>query len=617
MKIENEQTHYRARFEMCPYSTTNPAIIEAYRSIYSWIYGKEERRKDSRLFEQLRGKEAQIRFLGGSFSYPEGYEGGLNLEQEPALAIDAIMGEHSGIPAAWALEYDEPDGAIPFRHWHTRIGLSTTGDDTCVVNLSVAYYTLPEYVGRKIRDPRPNIPRLMRNIVELSDYQCNVGETTIRGNAIQLNAATFGPEFSDNLLSPSREIPLILAVSDWEGHYSVGDVDRFASDLLGMANVYALDYRDLQARDMLFRLFEKGAPSFRYNCTAGTVRLYRPGIDLNNAEDSKRHRFFTWHDVSEFRDVGEFAEMLNRSLGRSYIKGDTDVVDIGDIGMLRGRREIEESRRRIDTLSSKLASASKRLLDQPTIPDDLPEKQHIEELNERLADMRESLEEYELLKCEYESSNANLAKLLAGAKREKEELEQALGEANAYKFLVDDANERARKWEAEAGSLRHAFDMSDNLPGFFRNVRDELELAEKLWGNRIVVLDEAYRSAKDYKSFDLEEEWKIISAAANELWDVCFDSSLEGMIDDAFYSRTGVELSMTEGVATRSNPQFMKLRDRFYLGKTVRCEPHLKGRGKGVPNDYFRLHFYIDRDNRKIVIGHCGSHLKSAATNKQ
>lgn len=617
MEIDNEQIHYRARFEMCPYETTIPAIIEAYRKIYSWIYGKEERRSRSPLFERLRGAEAQVRYLGGSLRYPEDYTGGLNLSRDTALATDAIMSERSGIPSAWALEYDEPSSDTPFRHWHTRIGLSTTSEGTCIVNLSVSYYTLPTYFGRKLRDPKPNIPNLMKDIVGLSDYQCNVGETTIRPKAIQLDATTFGPEFTDNLLSPSRNLPLILVVSDRDGRYSVGDTDQFAANLLGMANVYALDYRDDLARDALYRLFPQDTPAHRYNCTAGTVRLYLPDVDLNDAERSTRHRFFTWQDVSSYRSANEFTEMLNRSLGRSFVKGDQDVVDVGDISLMRSRREIDLGRARIESLQEKLASASERLLEQPDVSENLPDKQQIDALKGRIDDLKKSLKEYQLMTDEYDSSNQNLSNLLNSARADIVELQQELADARSYKSLVSEANERARRWQSEASCLRDRFDVSSGVPEFFRNVRDELELAERLWGNKIVVLDEAYRSAKDYKSFNLEEEWRIISAAANELWDICFDTDPDGVIDDVFYRQTGIELAMTEGPMTRSNPQMMKLRDRIYLGKTVRCEPHLKGRGRGVPNDFFRLHFYIDRKNRRIVIGHCGSHLKSAATLRQ
>ena len=49
-----------------------------------------------------------------------------------------------------------------------------------------------------------------------------------------------------------------------------------------------------------------------------------------------------------------------------------------------------------------------------------------------------------------------------------------------------------------------------------------------------------------FKACNLEEEWKIVTAVANDLWDIFFDSNLDGIIDDVFFCRTGAELAMTE-----------------------------------------------------------------------
>lgn len=615
VKIENEQTHYRARFELCPYATDSPAIVEAYRSIYQWIYTKESRRAISALFEQMKGVEAQARFLKGSFNYPGEYRGGLNRNQSTALATDALMSKSGArIPDAWALEYDEPDGSFPFRHWHTRIGLSTTPDDTCIINLNVSYYTLPNYVGKRLHDPHPNIPNLMRTIVGLSDYQCTVGETAIEADPIALTASTFKTEFVDNLISPDRHLPLILMVSDFEGKYSVEDPAKLASSLLGLANVYTLDYRDLGAKLELFNLFRKDTPAYRYNCTRGSIRLYRPGLSLDDAASSSNHRFFTWDDVQRYGSVDNFIEMLNRSLSRSFIKGDSDVVGIEDIDRLRNARELEERSERISKLQKKLDATFERLLNKSTIPADLPDAQTIEKLNEQINDLQGSLKEAILLNKEYDSTNINLDNLLKAAKKENADLQQQLASAETNGRLINEANDRAARYRSDFQSLVCKFRDPANLPSFIKDLRDEVELAERLWGNRIAVLDEAYRSAKEYRYYDLEEEWKIISAAANELWDIFFKEGIGEMPDDEIYRRTGIQGSMTEGAATREHPEWMRLRDRTYLGKTIRCEPHLKGTGKNVRNKHFRLHFYIDYDNSKIVIGHCGLHLTSAST---
>ena len=614
MAIENEQTHYRTRFVLCPYSTTKPAIVEAFRGIYRWVYEKEQKREESALFTSLRGPEMQSRFLSGKFNHPDGYTGGINLDPEVRLCTDALIGKRAGIPDAWAMEYDEPDQRCQFRHWHTRVGLSTSRDGTCIVNISVTYYTLPTYIGKKLRDPLSNVPRLARSIFTLADYQCTVGETVVQNGAIMLDEESFDREFRENLLSADRDLPLILVVSDQDGRYSIGDVQGFAAQLLGMANVYALDYRNAGARSALFRLFLKDTPAYRYNCTRGTIRLYWPSIDLEDGAASSHHRFFTWADVSEYSSASSFVEMLNRSLGKSYVRGDLDVVDLGDIARLKNRRKLAEGEERIAELRGKLEKAAAEREKRARGVDFSYTREQFDKLKDELRSAENDLELWKKYEEAVSEQNSTLMQENKSLRERFAELEGSVQEANGYKHRLDEANDRAEKWRREAKALRDSLESLRELPGFVHDVRDELELAERLWGSRLVVLDEAYRSAKNFRAFDLEEEWLIISAVANELWEIYFAFDGGTRIEDAFYLKTGIVLATTESSSTRADPSMMRLRDRQYMGKTIRCEPHVKGNGKGGAGDKFRLHFYADRENRKIVIGHCGEHLKTSGT---
>ena len=59
------------------------------------------------------------------------------------------------------------------------------------------------------------------------------------------------------------------------------------------------------------------------------------------------------------------------------------------------------------------------------------------------------------------------------------------------------------------------------------------------------------------------------------------------------------------------------MRERMvtYKGASVSILAHIKGRAKD-PKRTFRLHYYVDREDRKIVIGHCGAHMTPAGTQK-
>ena len=142
------------------------------------------------------------------------------------------------------------------------------------------------------------------------------------------------------------------------------------------------------------------------------------------------------------------------------------------------------------------------------------------------------------------------------------------------------------------------------------NLTQLLDLAKALYPDRIVILPDAYRSAKKFDGI-LTEEWEILVATATTLWDLCFKETVNDRLGSEFKKRTGYELARGESGTTCAMPNLMKLRKRMYKGKEVDISPHIKGRNVKTA---FRLHFYIDRDEEKIVIGHAGEHMDTAGT---
>ena len=71
---------------------------------------------------------------------------------------------------------------------------------------------------------------------------------------------------------------------------------------------------------------------------------------------------------------------------------------------------------------------------------------------------------------------------------------------------------------------------------------------------------------------------------------------------------------MHEGQRTNQNPKLAKLRKDEYLGRTIDITPHLKV-GTKKPK-LLRIHFCVDQDSKKIVVGHVGDHLKTYTTGK-
>ena len=156
--------------------------------------------------------------------------------------------------------------------------------------------------------------------------------------------------------------------------------------------------------------------------------------------------------------------------------------------------------------------------------------------------------------------------------------------------------------------------VAECLQAIPRDLTDLLKLARSIWPNRIVVLPEAMDSAKSYDG-NLAEEWDIVRGAATALYGLLFeDDGCEGQVADEFQRRTGYELTFSESSATRARVDLMKMRERSYCGRTVDISAHIKGRSQ---KNSFRLHFYIDRENELIVIGHAGCHMKTAGSQRR
>lgn len=156
--------------------------------------------------------------------------------------------------------------------------------------------------------------------------------------------------------------------------------------------------------------------------------------------------------------------------------------------------------------------------------------------------------------------------------------------------------------------------VAECLQSIPRDLTDLLKLARSIWPERIVVLPEAMDSAKSYDG-NLAEEWDIVRSTATALYGLLFeDDGCEGQVADEFQRRTGYELTFSESSATRARADLMKMRERSYGGRTVDISAHIKGRSQ---KNTFRLHFYIDRENELIVIGHAGCHMKTAGSHRR
>lgn len=168
---------------------------------------------------------------------------------------------------------------------------------------------------------------------------------------------------------------------------------------------------------------------------------------------------------------------------------------------------------------------------------------------------------------------------------------------------------------SERDALRIRAETIDHLDKFPDTLSEMLRLICSWYPDRVVVLKAAYKSADAYKREGGHAEWwSILHSIPTVMWDLRFGDAAEGLSEKSYRARCGYEYSPREGSQTRKNPAFMRELDRQYQGKTIRCEPHIKGRDK---NSDFRVYLWHDENRQLIVIGHCGKHLDTAGTDRR
>lgn len=487
-------------------------------------------------------------------------------EPDAAKAV-RFLGLSGAQGAAWAVEADELDGEFSRRRWHTRIGLAPAGDGGCILNVQVSHYAVNGFFGYQ-RNPLPSVPRVVRDILASGKLDVRIGASRVSVEEIYLDADALKRDFMPSLTDRARCLPIVLMTTDDDGKTPVWDATELASKLVGMATVYVIDMRDGALVQAFRDLLPDRTPAGRYRIGRSAEMVYRPGIDLSTEDSLSACTLFTRHRVERYAAGGRdgFINVLMQGLGRGIDSRPGDVAGIGDVLWLRSRAESERQGERIERLRS-----------------------DAEAWEEIATDQERS----------YSDATAKVDELTRTVQRlegEKRALERKAAQCAAPSH--DD------------GAAR----VAECLQVIPRDLADLLKLAHSIWPDRIVVLPEAMDSAKSYDG-NLAEEWDIVRGAATALYGLLFeDDDCEGRVADEFQRRTGYELTFSESSATRARADLMKMRERNYGGRTVDISAHIKGRSQ---KNTFRLHFYIDRENELIVIGHAGCHMKTAGSHRR
>jgi hypothetical protein len=309
-----------------------------------------------------------------------------------------------------------------------------------------------------------------------------------------------------------------------------------------------------------------------YRCNNGAVRIYLPNADYRRTTDSFRHRFYTPASIKE-ETAGEVVKIISESLVRRSV-----------FANLMSIQSIDDIERLIIEQSLKEAIASKR------------DDKIIDVYQQQVQNLKTLLNEKEFELSQY-------CRLYDDKDAEAENLRGEIKVIAEQNFSLRTQNKQL----AEASAGNDVLSLPEKVPTCLVELLDWIESG---FPKKVVVLEEAKRSADGFEVRDINRAYKLLRSIPDVLHDLMFSG--DGDKRAQYANSTGFELSMTESKMTKRDGSLAKLRRRRFNGQDIDINAHV-GFGNRHPN-LLRVHFYIAQSEGVIVIGHCGDHLDNFST---
>jgi hypothetical protein len=353
----------------------------------------------------------------------------------------------------------------------------------------------------------------------------------------------------------------VLAIShDAEGEPFL-DRARAADRLLGLAHVVEVDLQTSYA--------VTDAIGKTLSCYSGAVRIYWPGFAIG--DDPYFHRAYVGGSLAYLGREGMGSELFD-TLGR------LSALSIAEPD-LRRRLRREQRAREAAARASQSETMHVRIA-------------AIEALSQGGVDHQT----WESLAADYARSQARIDKL-----------EEDLFDAELEIETLREERDRA---EAHARSLNLPLTYSAALGV---ETAEEpaptgvLEAVQQAVGRckHLIFLPEAFDSAKDSHYADPERvlaNLLLMEQVADD-WN---SGELTDGPDEAFRQRCSGYRGGISNTAAAMYPDDYR---RTYRGREIMLGPHI-ARGTGPANQVLRIYWYLDQENKRIVIGHVGRKLR-------
>lgn len=547
----NSIMFYKAKFSISPTEPNCDLLWKVVLHIHAWQTHKWNYKNSNLLDSDLK---IWTELKNGGRIFSKDSNNTVYIESE----YFAPSSNKSQYWACKIVEKRAPKQGYCLRQWTTEIGFEKLEDSSAIFSCVVSYSDVPGFIGPCEERPSPTLPKIIRMLMSDDSIHCFYGVDPLVAEAQHLGNGDF-PSFWTKLLNPNREIPYIY-ISPKRKEYGseetiqIIDPQRLADSVCANAIVYYSDSLDF-SREMSYLCNEN------YGCYSGAVRVYMPHMIINDQNDQYRHRFLTAAYIAE-SGLDFIIQIFRKALAQNVNFYDS-FFRISDCKEMREEYKRQERLAQLRMHHKEEINKIQDIKLDEAINEEqkrLEVESHIKALNDELSQEKEK--NYNL--------SSQIENLRAAADR-CNDLENSLKNRFAIKKLPEN---------------------SSDVVGYFTN----------MFSDRIAFTSDAIKSLKDC-SLQSQDLWKVLFYLST----LMRDFMMNGISDPfgEFRNKTGINCARGEGSMTRKNKKLMTQFQTEYGGNLINIEPHIT-----FPQEKQSIHFGFDEKSQKIIVGHCGNHLK-------
>ncbi|MBQ8747446.1 MAG: hypothetical protein IJZ08_06230 [Clostridia bacterium] len=556
----NNSIFYKVKFDITANQNEVDLIWKVIYHIKSWLTRKWNKGKTI-----LTTQNATWSYLkrGGTISSTD----------KKSVYIESEAFEESENMQYWAcriFERKAPRTDFAPREWITEIGVKPVSKGKIEFSCVISYIDRPGFIGKCEDEPYPNVPNLIKNLLQDKGCVCEIGCDLITTEPQALKAGEW-IGFWERVTKIDRQIPYIFIATkssvDEENYKYPVDPKQLAIAAGGNARVfYAEDQGVMDEMDYF-------CPN-EYKCYNGSIRIYFPKIDTTDPLDIYRHRYLTSNTILQLGQE-EIVQMIRRALAQDIHFYET-FFRLKDC---RAKQENFQRQLRLEALKTKHQEETLRISQQ---------------------------------KDQEAQDWCNMA-LLEEEKRlhVEDDLEQIKAELQALKeekFILNAKIDTYRGLAEKNASLERACNNRLNTKTYPSSPMDVINYFDASFADCIAFSEDVYKSLKNC-TISLADLWSALYCLATTMRELYLSAG--GDIYKEFTKRTGIDVGRGEGANTHQNKKMMDQYSTEYHGYQIDIEPHIK-----FSRNHQRIHFGFCQEDQKVIVGWCGEHKDNATTHK-